>query len=329
MVADSPRAGSVRVADATPNPGGLTARLWETGKRWSPIPAAQFRLWHCLEAAALEAAVLTLGALVFFCKEPLEYGLLPLLMWAALRFGVRGAIACGLTTVVLATLSTGLGYGPFVRSTSRDSLISLYAFLAVTIVCTLYLAGVFADRKQAEAEVRRLNAELEQLVRNRTAQLEATNQELSRSNAELEQFAHAASHDLQEPLRTVSSCVQILQKRYTGALDSRADEIISHTVQGCQRMWDRIGAVLALAHVNATPECEQIVDTAVLVEQVRDDIAHAIRESGATLSHNGLPCRESLAAVVGAAVSEPDKQRAQVPRAPPGDSACECRAQCR
>lgn len=194
-----------------------------------------------------------------------------------------------MTIVVLATISTAFGFGPFVRSTSRDSLISLYIFLTVTIICTLYLAGVFNARKQAEREVRKLNSELEQLVRNRTAQLEATNQELLRSNAELVQFAHVASHDLKEPLRTVGSCMQILQKRYTGKLDARADDLINHSVQGCQRMWDRIGAVLAVAHVNSAPECEEIVDTAVLVEQVRDDLAHAIKESGASLSHDGLP----------------------------------------
>jgi light-regulated signal transduction histidine kinase (bacteriophytochrome) len=207
-----------------------------------------------------------------------------------LRFGVLGAITCGFTIVVISTLSTALGFGPFVRSTSQDSLISLYAFLAVTIVCTLYLAGVFAERKQAEREVRRLNAELEQLVRNRTAQLEATNQELCRSNAELGAFAHVASHDLQEPLRTVSSCVQILQKRYGGALDAHANEIINHTVRGCQRMWEWINAVLTMAHVNATTECQENVDTAVLVEQVRADLAHAINEGEASLSHGELPC---------------------------------------
>jgi len=250
----------------------------------------EVRFWHCVEAAVMETAVLVVGVLVFFWKMPLEYGLLPLMMWAALRFGIRGAIACGLTIVVLSTLSTALGFGPFVRSTSRDSLISLYAFLAVTIVCALYLAGVFAERKQAEDEVRRLNAELEQLVRNRTAQLEAANQELSRSNAELGEFAHVASHDLQEPLRTVSSCVQILQKRYAGALDSYANEIITYTVRGCQHMRERINAVLAMAHVNATPECEEKVDTAVLVEQVRESIAHAIKESGAILTCGDLPC---------------------------------------
>lgn len=250
----------------------------------------KLRLGHCIEAAVLEAAVLVVGVLVFFCKEPLEYGLLPLMIWAALRFGISGAMVCGLTIVVLSTLSTALGFGPFVRSTSRDSLISLYVFLGVTIVCTLYLAGIFAARKQAEEEVRRLNSELEQRVRNRTAQLEATNQELSRSNAELEEFAHVASHDLQEPLRAVCSCVQILQKRYADALDAYANEIITYTVRGCQHMRERINAVLAMAHVNATPDCEENVDTALLVEQVRSDLAYAIKESGAILTCGELPC---------------------------------------
>lgn len=250
----------------------------------------QLRLWHCVEAAVMETAVLVVCVLVFFCKEPLEYGLLPLMIWAALRFGVKGALVGSLTIVVLSTLSTAFDYGPFVRSTSRDSLISLYAFLTVTIVCTLYLAGVFAERKQAEDEVRRLNAELEQLVRNRTAQLEATNQKLSRSNAKLGEFAYVASHDLQEPLRAVSSCVQILQKRYAGALDAYANEIITYTVRGCQHMRDRINAVLAMAHVNPTPESEENVDTAVLVEKIRTGIAPAIKESGAILTYGELPC---------------------------------------
>lgn len=253
-------------------------------------PGPPLRLWHCVEAAVLEAAVLTVSILVFFCKGPYEYLLLPLLLWAALHFGIRGAITTGLTVVVIATLSTALGYGPFVRSSSQDSLMSLYAFLAVTISCCLYLAGVFAMRKQAEGEVRRLNAELEQLVLNRTAQLEAANRELTRSNAELLQFAHVASHDLQEPLRTVGICVEILRKRYAGKLDARAEEMINLTVQGCQRMWDRIGAVLTFAKINANLDREETIDTAVLLEQVKGDIAHAIKTSKARITHEGLPC---------------------------------------
>lgn len=119
--------------------------------------------------------------------------------------------------------------------------------------------------------------------------LEATNRELSRSNAELEQFAYVASHDLQEPLRSVSSCLQLLERRYAGQLDARADEFIAHAVAGCQRMRRLIDNLLALSRVNVDSEELQRTDSADVLAQVLANLAHAIEESGATISHDALP----------------------------------------
>ncbi len=135
---------------------------------------------------------------------------------------------------------------------------------------------------EQEAELKRYAANLEQLV-------EARTEELSRSNAELEQFAYVASHDLQEPLRMISSYTQLLSRRYHGKLDADADEFIAYAVDGATRMQKLINDLLAYSRVGTRGKLFAHVDCGAIVEHVLANLSLVIEESGAQVTCTALP----------------------------------------
>ena len=119
--------------------------------------------------------------------------------------------------------------------------------------------------------------------------LEARTEDLQRSNAELEQFAYVASHDLQEPLRKVASFCQLLQRRYAGRLDEKADQYIEHAVDGAKRMQALINDLLAFSRVGRTAQRRERVSCAVLLAQAWANLGPAVRQSHATIEVGDLP----------------------------------------
>ena len=111
---------------------------------------------------------------------------------------------------------------------------------------TVFTAAIrdISERRRAEEQIRKLNASLEERVRART-------EALLRSNEELQQFAYVASHDLQEPLRTVAIYAQLLARRYQGQLDGEADQFIRFIAEGAGRMERLVHHLLDFSRLDA------------------------------------------------------------------------------
>lgn len=150
------------------------------------------------------------------------------------------------------------------------------------------------DVRGVTDDVERMRAQIVQelqALEEARAQVEAQAADLQRSNQELEQFAYVASHDLQEPLRKISSFCTLLERRYAGQLDERADQYIAFAVDGAKRMQALINDLLAFSRVGrvgATGFHE--VDLAAAAEQARSNVQGAAEETGATITvADGLP----------------------------------------
>jgi PAS domain S-box-containing protein len=176
------------------------------------------------------------------------------------------------------------------------------------------VAGIFAaardvtERKRAEAALMTAYNELDDRVKERTADLVEANRslereiaehkataaeleqrslELARSNEELQQFAYIASHDLQEPLRAISGFTELLERRYRGALDEKADRYINFIITGTSQMQQVIQDLLAYSRVQTKAHEFGLIDANLAVEQALRNLQVSIRDRGAVVTVEG------------------------------------------
>jgi PAS domain S-box-containing protein len=137
-----------------------------------------------------------------------------------------------------------------------------------------YILAVVRDiteRKQAELEIKEKTKKLEE------------------SNKDLEQFAYVASHDLQEPLRMVSSFMQLLGDEYKGKLGEMADQYIFYATDGAERMQKMISDLLAYSRISTRGAHFRQINTNSILEEVKSNLTLTIEENSAVITHDKLP----------------------------------------
>jgi light-regulated signal transduction histidine kinase (bacteriophytochrome) len=220
---------------------------------------------------------------------------------AATALAVSGAIVAAVLVAVLVTLVAGLR-GAVIRPLSR---------LAAEVRRVAggdftHSVGQSGPRELSDlgADVNRMRERILQelsALKTAHADLEARSGELQRSNSELEQFAYVASHDLQEPLRKVASFCELLQRRYGGQLDERADRYIEFAVDGAKRMQVLVNDLLSFSRVGRAAQELAPVSTAAALDQAKANLSAKIEASGAVIEAGPLPVvrgKESLLATV-------------------------------
>lgn len=123
----------------------------------------------------------------------------------------------------------------------------------------------------------------------RIAQLVFTSEKLSESNKDLQQFVYIASHDLQEPLRVISSYMQLIERRYKSKLDKNAEEFITFAVDGAKRLQEMINDLLLFSRVQTNKHMLLPTNMEDMLKQAEQNLQLAIIDNKATITHDPLP----------------------------------------
>ena len=143
-----------------------------------------------------------------------------------------------------------------------------------------------------ESQVEERTVEIEEAynsLKENESRLKEVVKELKRSNNELQSFAYITSHDLQEPLRTIASFTQLMEKRYKGKLDQDADEFMDYIVDAAVRMKQMIQGLLDYSKVGTNGNQFVKVDMNIKLEKAIFNLKSSIDESRAEITHNELP----------------------------------------
>lgn len=153
---------------------------------------------------------------------------------------------------------------------------------------TLYTKKIRFENDVGEPFILGLGRDISELMESEKAKEELI-EKLTQSNTELERFAYVASHDMQEPLRMVTSFSKILKDEYGAKLDKQAEEYLDMVVESGMRMQEMIIDLLDYSRISHDQQSFQLVDAAAELSHVLSNLKAYIKESGADITHDTLP----------------------------------------
>ncbi|MBD2533031.1 MASE1 domain-containing protein [Nostoc flagelliforme FACHB-838] len=168
-----------------------------------------------LELAVLVLLLIIISRIAFWGGYPVEYMMIPLLIWSAFRFSQRESTLVVLLVTVIAVFGTARGFGSFAKQSISQSLLLLQSFICVVAITTFVLSAVINENKKAAAKLKQANAELEQRVEERTYELKEAKLAADSSNQAKSDFLANMSHELRTPLNGILGYAQILQRSPT------------------------------------------------------------------------------------------------------------------
>ena len=142
---------------------------------------------------------------------------------------------------------------------------------------------LYATTAQLRETSRLLAAQSRKELQKRARELEKLNKELEESNRELDQFAYIASHDLREPLRTITNFIQLLGKKYEHLLDADAKQYMRFISEGAKRMKFLVKDLLEFSHVGRNELMRETVSTGEILEKIKQNLHSEISEAGAAI----------------------------------------------